>query len=68
MAYTPAYQNENTGENKVLEIGSVTGIGYKRAGVKGDKVRYRLIEKIYVDGKKFQLNGTLTEVTTKPKK
>ena len=67
MAYTPKYTNENTGENKVLEIGSVTGIGYKRADVKKDKLRYRLIEKIYVDGKKFQLNGTLTEVTPKKK-
>ena len=67
MAYTPAYKNENTGESKVLEIGSVTGIGYKRADVKNDKLRYRLIEKVYVDGKKFQLNGTLTEVTPKKK-
>ena len=65
MAYVPAHKNENTGESKVLEIGSVTGIGYKRAGVKNDKLRYRLIEKVYVDGKKFQLNGTLTEVTPK---
>ena len=64
MAYTPAHPTENTGENKVIEI-SATGISYKRTNIKNDKLRYRLIEKVYVDGKKFQLNGTLTEITPK---
>ena len=67
MVYTPAHKNENTGNNQVIDIGSVTGIGYKRTDVKEDKQRFRIIEKIYVDGKKFQLNGTLTEVTPKKK-
>ena len=65
MAYKPQSQNENTGENKVIEIGSVTGVGYRRKGVQEDRERYRLIEKVYVDGKKFQLNGTLTEIVKK---
>ena len=67
MAYKPANTNENTGENKVLDIGSVTGIGYKRAGQENDRSRFRIIEKVYVDGVKYQLNGTLTEIVPKKK-
>jgi len=64
MAYTPAHKTENTGDNKVIKI-SATATGYKRSNVKDDKLRYRLIEKVYIGDKKFQLNGTLTEVTPK---
>ena len=65
MAYKPANKNVNTGESRAIDIGTVTGIGYKRDGVDNDVNRFRLIEKVYVDGIKYQLNGTLTEIKSK---
>ena len=61
-SYKPKYENEPTGEKVILNIGEVMGIGYRRKGVENDVKRYRLIEKVIIDGVRYQLNGTLTEI------
>ena len=67
--YKRGYETENVGNKIILDLGEVNSHQYKRVRdnntqqeVKDNKNRYRLIDKINMHGKRFQLNGTLTEI------
>ena len=69
MAYKSRYETQNVGDSVVLELGEVNATQYRRVKdnntsktIKDNKQRFRIIDKINVDGKRYQLNGTLTEI------
>jgi len=69
MAYQKKFDTENTGDNPMLPIGEVQGIGYRRIKdnttgktIKNDVKRFRIQDKIVIDGVRYQLNATLTQI------
>ena len=72
MAFKPKFETETVGNTKSLELGEVNAIQYKRVkdnttgkSIENDRERYRINEKIRLNGKRYQLNGTLTEIIKK---
>ena len=68
--YKTKYITENVGDSLILDIGEVNAHRYKRTKdteadtpVEDNKIRYRIVDKVNLHGKRFQLNGTLTEIT-----
>ena len=66
MAFKPKFETETVGNTKSLELGEVNAIQYKRVkdnttgkSIENDRERYRINEKIRLNGKRYQLNGTL---------
>ena len=70
MAYSKRFETESTGDNPMLKLGEVQGIGYRRIkdnntgkSIKEDVHRYRIQDKVVVGGIRYQLNATLTEIS-----
>jgi len=49
---------------EMIEIGNVMAYPYTKKGDEKGKVRYRLLQKVVINGKICQLNGTLTSIKT----
>lgn len=47
---------------EMVDIGQVMAYPYTKKGDNKDKIRFRLLHKIVVNGKICQLNGTLTSI------
>ena len=67
--YKSGYETRNVGNKIILNLGEVNSHKYKRVRdniteheIKEDKERYRIIDKLNIGGKRYQLNGTLTEI------